>query len=138
MAKSLPLSLRLPTELLAEIRAEAKRTARPASQIIQATLEEGTRMRRCPGIIFTDGPVGRRATVAGTGIDVWEVIRVFRACREESSALQRALPQLSAIQLEAALYYYRCYAGEIDERLRLENELLESLVSFPFVRRVQV
>ena len=138
MAKSSPLSLRLPLELLEEIRAEARRVARPASQIIQATLEEGTRMRRCPGIIFTDGPSGRRATVAGTGIDVWEVVRCFRACGNDPRALERALPQLSRPQIQAALYYHRLYSDEIDERLRIEDQLAAELESLPFVRRVKV
>jgi uncharacterized protein (DUF433 family) len=138
MAKSSPLSLRLPVELLEEIRAEARRVARPASQIIQATLEEGTRMRRCPGIIFTDGPSGRRATVAGTGIDVWEVVRVFRACGDDPRALERALPQLSTPHIQAALSYYRLYRDEINERIRLEDQLAAELESLPLVRRVEV
>ena len=95
-------------------------------------------MRRCPGIIFTDGPSGRRATVAGTGIDVWEVVRAFRACSEDPRALERALPQLSAPQIQAALYYYRLHSDEIDERLRLEDQLAAELESLPFVRRVEV
>lgn len=121
MRKSLPFSLRLPPELLSEIRALARRAHRPTSHIAATLLEEGLRQRRCPGIVFTDGPAGRRATVAGTGIDVWEVIRVHKACGEDVEELARALPQLSRRQLEAALYYYRCYPSEIEERLALEE-----------------
>ena len=138
MPKSSPLSLRLPPELLEEIRKEARRTSRSASQIIESTLEEGVRMRRCPGIIFAHGPAGRRAIVAGTGIDVWEVVRIFVACDENVDALRRALPQLSLPQLEAALFYYHSYPHEIDERLKLEEEAFDEFPALPFVRKIRI
>ena len=36
-------------------------------------------MRRAPGIVFADGPAGRRAAVGGTGLDVWEIVATWRA-----------------------------------------------------------
>ena len=137
MAKSSPLSIRLPSELLGEIHKEGRRTDRPASKVIQSVLEEGIRMRRCPGIVFTEGPAGRRATIAGTGIDVWEVVRLFKSCRSNFAALCRALPQLSRPQLEAALYYYRCHPQEIAARLRDEERAYRELSSQPFMRRLK-
>jgi uncharacterized protein (DUF433 family) len=138
MPKSQPLSLRLDAALLESLRREARRTARPASQIAQITLDEGLRMRKCPGILFTDGPAGRRASIAGTGIDVWEVVRVFKSCRENPQELASAMPQLSRPQLEAALHYYRRYAREVDERLRLEEEAAIELENGAFIRLVEV
>ena len=138
MPKSMPLSLRVDPDLLKEIRKEASRSRRPASQIIHSTLEEGIRMRRCPGIIFTNGPAGRRATVAGTGVDVWEVIGVFQLNDRDFDALARALPQLSRPQLQAALHYHRLYPDEIDQRLREEREAYEELKSTPFVRGIKL
>jgi uncharacterized protein (DUF433 family) len=138
MPKSAPVSLRIRPQLLKEIQKEAVRTDRRASQIIHSTLEEGIRMRRCPGIVFTEGPAGRRATVAGTGIDVWEVIRVFRSCDDDVHRLSRALPQLSRPQLEAALHYYRNYPVEIDRRLESEQEAYEELPSQAFVRGIKL
>ncbi len=138
MPKTSPLSLRLPPDLLNEIRREARRDDRPASQVIQRTLEEGIRMRRCPGIIFVDGPAGRRATIAGTGIDVWEVVRVLNACDGNLEALARALPHLSVPQLEGAVHYYRRYPREIEDRLELEEEASRDLLSHPLVRQIEV
>ena len=135
MSKSSPISIRLPPDLLGEIQKEARKTDRPASKIIQSVLDEGIRMRRCPGIAFKEGPAGRRAAVAGTGIDVWEVVRMFKSCKRDFNALARALPQLSRPQLEAVLYYYRCYPSEIDARLKDEKEAARKLSSQPFVRR---
>lgn len=127
MRKSLPFSLRLPPETLKEIRALARQLARPSSYIASTLIEEGLRLRRCPGIVFTDGPAGRRATVAGSGIDVWEVIRLYKACGEDVEGLARALPQLSRRQLDAALHYSRCYPQEIAERLAREEAAEEEL-----------
>lgn len=135
MGKALPFSLRLSPEVLREIRALAGHLERPVSYVVSTLIEEGLRQRRCPGIVFTDGPTGRRATVAGTGIDVWEVVRVYQACGEDLDALAQALPQLSRRQLEAALHYFRCYPGEIEERLAREQAAEAELPEhFPLVK----
>jgi uncharacterized protein (DUF433 family) len=42
-------------------------------------LAEVEKMRRVPGIIFVDGVTGRRACISGTGLQVWEVIKHYRA-----------------------------------------------------------
>lgn len=135
MRKSLPISLRLRPDLLSEVRRLAARIRRPMSQVLENLVDEALRQRRCPGIVFADGPAGRRAVVAGTGIDVWEVARAYRACEEDLEALAEALPQLARRQLEAAVHYYRCYPREIDERLALEEEQAEDLLrQFPAAR----
>jgi len=135
MRKTLPFSLRLSPETLKEIRALARQLARPSSYIASTLIEEGLRQRRCPGIVFTDGPAGRRATVAGSGIDVWEVIRLSKASGDHVESLARVLPQLSRRQLDAALHYYRCYPQEIEERLAREQAAEEELGRrFPLVK----
>lgn len=135
MGKTLPFSLRLSPDILKEIQALARQSRRPSSYIVSTLIQEGLRQRRCPGIVFTDGPTGRRATVAGTGIDVWEVIRVSKACGEDLEALGQALPHLSRRQLEAALHYSRCYSEEIEERLSREQTAEAELSGrFPLVK----
>ena len=45
------------------------------------TETEAEKMRRVPGIVFADGPTGRRARITGTGIDVFELISGYlREC----------------------------------------------------------
>ncbi len=121
MRKTLPFSLRLPPNVLKEVQALARQLDRPSSYVVSALIEEGLRQRRCPGIVFTDGPAGRRATVAGSGIDVWELARLYKGCGEDLRRLARALPHLSHRQLEAGLHYYRCYPQEIEDRLVREQ-----------------
>lgn len=86
-------------------------------------LTEAEKMEKVPGIIFADGPAGRRARIAGTGIDVWEVINEHRICGEDRNATAAALDMLTPEQLQAAFEYYAAFPAEIDERLRREAEI---------------
>lgn len=84
-------------------------------------VDEGLRMDEHPGILFRDGPAGRRTTVVG-GPDVWEVVRDVKAARA-------AEPDLSDTELVAmledntgvprrmirtALAYWSAYPDEVD------------------------
>jgi hypothetical protein len=80
-------SLRLPTETTKEIEQMAKETGQDFSNVTKDLLQEAIKMRRCPGIIFAEGTSGRRARVAGTGIEVWEVIATYKKKRGTSIKL---------------------------------------------------
>lgn len=121
MSKSVPLSIRLSRESYEQARELARRLSRPVGSVVAELVEEALRMRRFPGIVFTGPPGDRRARIAGTGPDVWEVVLVHRACGEDSERTLQVLGQLSHRQLEAALRYYHAYREEID-RLIAENE----------------
>jgi uncharacterized protein (DUF433 family) len=79
-------------------------------------------MRRAPGILFADGPTGRRAVVAGTGLDVWEVILTWQDGGKSLEETRANYPWLSEAQIRAAIGYYELYPTEIDERLERERE----------------
>lgn len=114
--------LRVSEELEQEIAREAKAQGKSWSATTTELLEEAVRMRRAPGVLFTTGPAGRRAVVAGTGLDVWEVVATWRAAGDDFAALQARYSWLTEPQLRAALGYYRLYPEEIEERLRREEE----------------
>jgi len=114
-------SLRLPPETLDEIERMAKETGQDFSNMTKDLLEEAIKMRRCPGILFAEGTSGRRARVAGTGIEVWEVIATFKSLNQDLKRLRKAYHWLSNEQLKAALGYYTAYPHEID-RLTEQNE----------------
>lgn len=86
-------------------------------------LSEAETMQKVPGIVFVDGPAGRRAHVAGTGLDVFEVINVFRTCGEDRAATAEALDSLTPGELRVAFQYYEAFPAEIDERLAQEEEV---------------
>ena len=118
---SIQKSLRLPPETMKEIEQMAKETRQDFSNVTKDLLQEAIKMRRCPGILIAEGTGGRRARVAGTGIEVWEVIATYKSVKEDFKRLQKAYHWLSGEQLKAALGYYMTYPEEI-ERLLEQNE----------------
>ncbi len=74
-----------------------------------------------PGILFREGPAGRRAVLSG-GPDVWDVIRAIRDTRaaepdlavDDLLALVSENTGLSAAALSVATGYYADYPDEID------------------------
>jgi uncharacterized protein (DUF433 family) len=89
-----------------------------------------------PRVRHTQGPTGRRATVAGTGLDVWEIIATWRAVGENFKRLQAAYSWLSKEQLRTALEYYEHNTEEIEARLAREQEWTPEAVweRFPYTR----
>ncbi len=131
-------SIRLPEETLREIEQLTKVTGRDFSAITKDLLEEAIKMRRCPGIVFSEGISGRRARVAGTGIEVWEIIATYRSVKKDLKRLKKAYHWLSQEQLRAALGYYSAYPQEIDglieqnerwneEEMKMRHPVMSSL-----------
>src|SRR5688572_803818 len=54
------------------------------------------------GVEIRNGPVGPRAVVSGTGLDVWEIIATWQEVGENFEQLQEAYHWLLAEQLESA------------------------------------
>jgi hypothetical protein len=92
-----------------------------ASSVAARLVDEGLRMEEHPGVMFRDGPMGRRATLVG-GPDVWEVIRALRSARSAEPAL--AEPELLDLVadntgvalrlLRVAVDYWAVYPDEVD------------------------
>ncbi|MBI4493817.1 MAG: DUF433 domain-containing protein [Chloroflexi bacterium] len=129
-------SLRIPDQTRAAIEQICRHTGRDFSSVANEMLAEAVKMRRIPGIVFADGPAGRRARVAGTGIDVFELITTYRAEHEDWEQLKETYHWLSEQQLRAALAYAAAYPGEIEERLRQEERWTpeELWATYPFTR----
>ena len=112
----------LPHDLEQEIAREAARRGQTWSSVTTDLLTEAVRTRRVPGIVFGDGPTGRRAVVAGSGSDVWEVIATWQECGRSFESLRGNYDWLTEAQLRAALRYYELYPEEIDARLDRERQ----------------
>jgi hypothetical protein len=56
----------------------SKRRRVPKTSIAEEYMEEAIRIADHPGIMFRDGPAGRRAALAGHRLDVWQVIETVR------------------------------------------------------------
>jgi uncharacterized protein (DUF433 family) len=68
-------------------------------------------------VIFADGPSGRRARIAGTGVDVWEIVSTYKNLNRDDARLREAYHWLSEPQLRSALSYFRLYPEEIERQI---------------------
>ena len=130
-------SIRLPEEAVKEIEAFALGTGKDFSGIARDLLVEAVKMRRCPGITFADGPTGRRAKIAGTGIDIWEFIATFKGLGENYEKLKESYHWLSDQQMRSALSYYALYPVEIEEKIARNEDITQAQVikRFPFLSK---
>jgi hypothetical protein len=115
-----PLSIRFDPELLARLRRQAAAsTGSNTSALAQRLIDEGLRMIDHPGIMFKDGPTGRRAALA-YGPDVWEIIKFLREVDERGAAAIEAAAEvfdLEVNRIAAAVSYYADYREEIDAEI---------------------
>ncbi len=115
------VSLNIPKEVYSGIEEIARRTGRDVAGVAVEMLTEAVKMRRFPGITFTDGASGRVARVAGTRIPVFQIVDQFRVMGESWERLCKGYHWLSEYQLRTALAYAEAYPEEIEERLRREE-----------------
>jgi uncharacterized protein (DUF433 family) len=124
-------TMRLRRSLRDDLDAAAQSSRRSVADIAQELLDEGLRMRLCPGIYFADEPSGRTAKVGGTGLGVWEVLRDF--CRDNDlENLRQTFADLSQVQLTAALMYHQRYAEEIQRQVEANARLTPEVIEKEF------
>ncbi|MBN1610787.1 MAG: hypothetical protein JW940_29420 [Polyangiaceae bacterium] len=124
-----PASFRLPEELLKRINDEAAERRTSVTAFVAALLDEGLKTRRFPGIVYRDGPTGRRAGVSG-GPDVWEIVNAVKRSRETGEQRLRKLAGelgLPMHQLRNALAFYAEFPGEVDERIAVNERTARRL-----------
>jgi hypothetical protein len=137
MAKGQPFSVRLDEQTEKVIEAEARRTRRTKSAVVQAFTEETARTRRFPGIAFRGDDARRRAWVIGSGLDVWEIVHMLEDFG--SSAALMADVSLSPAQVRLAVAYRDAYPDEINQAISDNRRPLEDLrVLYPFIDVVEV
>lgn len=113
--KGEPFSVRFspPTDHVVE--AEARRTRRSKSAIVEALTEEAVRTRRFAGIGFRGEDAARRPWVIGSGLDVWEIVQMLEDFGSSESLVE--LTQLSERQVHLAVAYRDSYPEEIAEAI---------------------
>jgi hypothetical protein len=117
-------SARLDAGVVDRLERRGARSGLNRSRLAERYIDEGVRMDDHPGIVFRDGPTGRRAGLAA-GPDVWEVIGALQSAELEGEEATQATAEwlgLSVRQVRDAIGYYNEYPAEIDERIRLNQE----------------
>ncbi|MGH2628703.1 MAG: hypothetical protein ACRDHY_18860 [Anaerolineales bacterium] len=132
MAKGQPFSVRLQEETERLVEAEARRTRRTKSAVVEAFTEETARTRRFPGIAFRGDDARRRAWVIGSGLDVWEIVQMLEDFGSPQGLV--ADTPLSPAHVRLAVAYRNAYPAEIDEPIAENRRPLDDVgVLFPFI-----
>lgn len=92
-------------------------------------------MEEHPGVVFREGPTGRRATLIG-GPDVWEVVRAVRSARagepdlstDELLELLEANTGASHRLVHLALAYWAAYPAEVDAMVENADRAEDAMV----------
>jgi uncharacterized protein (DUF433 family) len=77
-----------------------------------------------PEIVFREGTLGRRAILAGTRLDVWQIVETVRSSGDsiETAAEYLGLPRS---RVEAAVDYYAAHRDEVDRTAEREHVAAE-------------
>lgn len=108
----------------AALKRRAAQRRESASGLGERLIDEGLRMDTHPGIVFRDGPTGRRAGLAA-GPDVREVALLLRSLggahdKRIADAAQRS--GLTAAQVRTVSRYYAEYTDEVDAEIDAYQE----------------
>lgn len=105
----------------------AAQRAESLSAAGERLIDEGLRMDAYPGIVFRDGPTGRRAAL-DTGPDVWEVVPLLKGLSgslEERIAETAEQLWLTERQVRAVSRYYAEFTDEIDAEIAHNEEVTD-------------
>jgi hypothetical protein len=128
MSRAARLSTRIDEDVARRLEELSERIETNKSRLAERYIDEGMRMDEHPGIVFRDGPTGRRAGLAG-GPDVWEVVAVVHECGKSGEAAVKHASQwldLAPERVRAAVRYYSAYTQEIDRRIQRNRELAQT------------
>lgn len=136
---TIPLSIRFDPTLLDRLRRGAASRNTTPSGLAQRLVDEGLRSQEFPGIVFRDGPSGRRAGLTA-GPDVWEIATALRDSElRGDAAIDMIATELSlpASRVRTALAYYGAHHDEIDtETADNERAAIEALHSWESQQRL--
>lgn len=137
MVKGQPFNVRLEEETERLVAAEARRTRRSKSAVVEAFTEESARTRRFPGIAFRGDDARRRAWVIGTGLDVWEIVQML----DDFGSAEKLVAdtELTWAQVRLAAAYGKAYPAEVQQAIADNRRPLDDLRTlFPFIEVADV
>jgi uncharacterized protein (DUF433 family) len=106
-------SFRLAASLSARLLHRAEQAGESANSLGARYIDEGLRMDEHPLIRFRDGAAGRRAGLAGTRLDVWQVIETLR---NSGNSVEETADYFSVPEtwVRACVRYYGAYPDEVN------------------------
>ncbi|NCO67165.1 MAG: hypothetical protein COY75_04490 [Nitrospirae bacterium CG_4_10_14_0_8_um_filter_41_23] len=133
-------SIRIDKKTLSEVESLLHMKKETFSSLTSELITEAVKMRKCPGIVFIEGPAGRRARIEGTGIDVWELISAYQELNNDLPTLKEAFHWLTDRQIMAAIGYAKTYPDEIKKLIEMnrawsKEKAHAELPSYPSILR---
>lgn len=109
-------TLRLPATTTEGPARRARATGHKPRTLAARYVEEGIRRDEHPLVRFVDSPSGRRAALAGSQLDVWEVIATVRDNGNDVAEAAAYLQSPGGL-VEAAVSYYGAFRDEVDAEI---------------------
>ena len=123
-------SFRLRPDTSERLERRAAESGETYTSLAERFIDEGLRRIDHPAIDFVDGPAGRRASLVGTGLSVWEVVEVLRA---NDGSIERTADYLEipASLVQAAEEYRVSHPAEIERWINRNRALAERGLAAP-------
>ncbi len=121
------VSYRLDAELKTRLAQRAQDEGVSETSLVTRLLDEGLKTSAHPGIVYRDGPAGRRAAVAG-GPDVWEVAVAMRHTRQRGDARIRPTAEQLGVPerlVRTAVSFAAAYPDEVEAIIRRNDAAAE-------------
>jgi hypothetical protein len=118
--------MRLDDDLRAELARVAAAEGSSVTEVIERLVREGLACAAHPGVVFKNGPSGRRGALAG-GPDVWEIAAALRhTTGTEGRRVARLAREfgLHERQVVLALDYAAAHRSEIEARVEANDRAL--------------
>ena len=121
------VSYRLDPQLKERLSQRASDEGVSETSLVARLLDEGLKTSAHPGIVYRDGPAGRRAAVAG-GPDVWEVVVALRHTGQRGDArVAAAAEQLGVAEqlVRTAVSFAAAHPDEVEAVIRRNEAAAE-------------
>lgn len=124
MPTSRATSYRIDPSIKARLEAQAAAEHTTERALLEQLVAEGLDTLDHPGIVFRDGPTGRRAALA-VGPDVWEVISALRytsGSQEQRVGVLAEQFDLHPRHIRTAIDYAAVHRDDIDAQVAANDE----------------
>lgn len=128
MSTSRATSYRLDPHVKSRLEAQARAERISERALIERLIAEGLDTLHHPGIVYRDGPTGRRAALA-VGPDVWEVISALRYTRGREEKRVAALAEqfdLHPRHIRTAIDFAAAHREQIDAEIAANDAAAEA------------
>lgn len=132
MAASRATSYRLDPTIKSRLESRARAEGISERALLERLVAEGLDTLNHPGIVYRDGPTGRRAALA-VGPDVWEVISALRFTVGSEEARVAALAEqfdLHPRHVRTAIDFASAHREDIEAQVKANDDAAEEARRF--------